>query len=277
MLRHLALVSETARTTPSDLAAVAAAVQKQIVRDFEPIWSESATMQAFPHLEDVPSDYSPIILRDDIHEPGLTGVHRGPANQPLALVQFDSDWSVTVSHEALELLVDPTLDRVVAGNSLKPHQGRVNYLVEVCDPCRGATYDVNGVRVADFCTPQYYEPVAVAGVRYTFGGTLTAPRQVRGNGYLSWVVPDTHEWWMGFVFKREMQFLPIPAPMAGMSVREAVDRASSRMLSREKTKKAQPVVASAVRHAAASRATAIRAYVDGVVRAAPPRTRRARR
>lgn len=53
-LKHLALVSETDKVSFSDLALASAALQKQVLKDFAPIWEESATVDAFPKLEDVP-------------------------------------------------------------------------------------------------------------------------------------------------------------------------------------------------------------------------------
>jgi hypothetical protein len=71
----------------------------------------------------------------------------------------------------------------------------VEFLVEVCDPCEvpGLGYTVNGVRVSDFYTPQYFDPSEFTespGVRYDFRGHIKAPRQVLRGGYLSWREPD---------------------------------------------------------------------------------------
>ena len=48
---NLALVSEIEDHDPSDLARVAAALQRQAARDFAPIWDVSATVDGFPRLE----------------------------------------------------------------------------------------------------------------------------------------------------------------------------------------------------------------------------------
>ena len=91
------------------------------------------------------------------------------------------------------MLVDPLGTLTRAGNSLKSGQGRVEYLLEVCDPCQASkfAYSVNSVLVSDFYTPQYFDPVKGGGVRYSFSGALTAPRQVLDGGYLSWFDPQT--------------------------------------------------------------------------------------
>src|SRR5260370_42094257 len=71
--------------------------------------------------------------KDDIGQ-DASGVHCDDTGQPMALITSDLDWSVTASHEVLEMLVDPFGNRTIAGQSVSPDQGRVEYLVEVSDP-----------------------------------------------------------------------------------------------------------------------------------------------
>jgi hypothetical protein len=98
-----------------------------------------------------------------------------------------------MSHEVLEMLVDPQGTLTRAGNSLKSGQGRVEYLIEVCDPCQASrfAYSSNSVMVSDFYTPQYFDPVKSSGVRYSFSGQVRGPREVLDGGYLSWFDPQT--------------------------------------------------------------------------------------
>jgi hypothetical protein len=193
-IAHIALISETTAVRFANLVPVAAAIQKQVARDMGPIWNIQATVDAFDKLENVPLDYWRVIIRDDIGAFGQSGFHRTSLNQPYAFVQFDDDWSITASHEVLEMLVDPSGNRLVAGASLIAGQGRVNYLVEICDPVQADTYTVNDIRVCDFYTPQYFDPVNTTGARYSFTGTLTGPRQVRKGGYLAFHDPVGGHW-----------------------------------------------------------------------------------
>src|SRR6516162_11256450 len=129
IVRQLAVVSEVSEITPSDLASLSAALQKQATRDFGPIWDVQATVDAFAKLEDVPLGYWPILIQDDIGQPGALGIHLDKDNQPFALVSFADGWQLTASHEALEMLADPFGNRLVAGDSPKADQGRVEFLV----------------------------------------------------------------------------------------------------------------------------------------------------
>src|SRR5438876_8648288 len=152
LVSQIALVSEISDISASELTSVAAALQKQAMRDFSPIWGVPGTVDAFTRLEDVPIGYWPIIVRKDIQTPNAGGVHLDKQGQPYALVQYSESWSLTVSHECLEMLVDPFGNRLIAGQSPMENQGRVEYLVEACDPCEHASfaYSVNGVLVSDF-------------------------------------------------------------------------------------------------------------------------------
>src|SRR6202011_5465637 len=113
--------------------------------------------------------------------------------QPFALVALTTNWPVFMSHEVLEMLVDPQGTLTRAGNSLKSGQGRVEYLIEVCDPCQASkfAYSVNSVMVSDFYTPQYFDHVKSAAVRYSFSGKVGAPCKVLDGGSLSWFDTQT--------------------------------------------------------------------------------------
>jgi hypothetical protein len=192
-------VSPSASTTTDDLQKVSAALQKQASRDLAPIWEISATVDSFAKLEDVPLGYWPLIVMDNIGT-DAAGVHEDKDGQPFALISASAkldDWSLTASHEMLEMLVDPFGNRLVASDSPKDGQGRVSILVEVSDPSEAAdfAYTVNGILVSDFYTPNYFDPVAANGVRYSYTGAITEPRQVLRGGYLSWLDSTTNHWW----------------------------------------------------------------------------------
>src|SRR5690242_1343770 len=163
----MALVADTPSLGASELSTVAAALQKQLIRDLPLFWDANTTLTAVTKLEDVPVGFWPIIVRDDIDN-DAAGVHCDHSGQPMALVTFDSDWSTTASHEMLEMTVDPFGDRRVAGQSLKPDQGRVEYLVEVADPIGDSWYWVNDVKVSDFITARFFDPVTSSGVQYCY-------------------------------------------------------------------------------------------------------------
>jgi hypothetical protein len=210
---YVALVSLTRDIPSRDLMTGAAAIDKQVTRDFSPQWGITATVSAFDDLTAVPSDYHPVVLfgdADDLvgrlefalgaqraaqliaefdHEL-VSGIHLNAfTRQPFALVAASDTWTVTVSHEILELLADPYGNHLIAAAHPIDPDLRVNYLVEVCDPGLCIWYPVNGVPVADFYTPRYFDPVRTDGTLYSFTGEIERPLQILEDGYLSFIDP----------------------------------------------------------------------------------------
>ena len=205
---HIGLVSESKSVTPRALMRTAAALQKQVTRDYAPIWHVKATVSAFAALDDVPNGYWPLIVMDDIHTAGAAGVHQDKNGQPYALVEASASWSLTASHETVEMLTDPFGNRLVSGRSPKRGQGRVEFLVEVGDPCEDAAfaYTANGITVTDFITPAFFDPVPSPSAQYSFTGAVKKPRQVLKGGYLSWHDPITDHWWQEIWFDARPKF-----------------------------------------------------------------------
>jgi hypothetical protein len=278
---HVALVSDTPSVTLPQVTAVAAALQKQVTRDFGPIWSVNATVNAFDALESVPVDYWPVILRDDIQEPGAAGYHTDDHGQPFSLVQVDNTWPLTASHETLEMLADPFGNRTIAGapppQAPAPISGfnRVVYLLEVADPCESDqySYKVNGVQVSDFLTQHYYDPNGAAGVRYSFRNHIREPHTVLEGGYVSFGNPVDNHWYQIIVQNGKVgaRDLGVITARAGMSLREAVDR-KVREIRKDENYRTKPRVPMA-RAASASgpladtseaRAKSLREFVKGL-------------
>jgi hypothetical protein len=81
-----------------DVARIAAALQKQVTRDFVPAWQVPAKVDGFSALEDVPVGYWPVIVVEDVQ--GAAGVHLYNDGQPFALVEAGDSWSLTASPSA---------------------------------------------------------------------------------------------------------------------------------------------------------------------------------
>ncbi len=214
LTEYVAVVSLTSEVSTRNLMQAAAALQKQVTRDFTPSWGIPATVDAFEDLASVPSDYYHVVVFGDPREladqldveigedraaalmtrferEALQGIHLNAfTRQPFALVAASETWTVSLSHEVLELLADPFGNRLIAAaHPLNPSQ-RVKYLLEVCDPCLSAWYPVNGVPVSDFFTPRYFDPVRVDAIRYSYTGALEYPLHILDNGYLTWIDPS---------------------------------------------------------------------------------------
>src|SRR5580658_4344707 len=273
---HVALVSDSTTVTYSEVSSVAAALQKQATRDFSPLWKVDATVSAFASLEAVPVDYWPVIIRDDIDQPGAAGYHTDDQGQPFSLVEADDQWQLTASHETLEMLADPFGNRTVAGSpppqAPKPLSAlsRVVYLVEVCDPCEDAqfAYGVNGQQLSDFITPHYYDPNGATGTQYSFRGNIKGPHTVLENGYVSFGNPITSEWYQLIISNGRAQVRDLgKLSRNGRSLRETIDDLvrSARKTEHYRSKKPLAVTADRVGGATAESSAARAKFLRGVI------------
>ena len=60
--------------------------------------------------------------------------------------------------------------------------------------------------MCDFYTPQYFDPVSNPGVRYSFAGSVTQPKQILRGGYLSWINPEDNMIYQANFFGSEIKF-----------------------------------------------------------------------
>jgi len=178
--------------TRAQLDAVAAALNTQVTHLRER-WPDvrHAEVTADPvkaHAHAAPP--WPMVVMD--HSSAGLGVHLDTHGHPYAEVSATSDWSVTASHELLEMLIDPYGRKFKTGPSVDPtDDGQiVRYLVEVGDPVEAISYEIDGVRVSDFVTPDWYDVHAAGPWSYT--GSADRALHVLDGGYVSWIGPDGH-------------------------------------------------------------------------------------
>jgi len=200
------LVDTTGRIDKNQIISVAAALNTQVTRDLPQFWVITATVDYLPNPKSIPQGYWPVLLVEQL-PPGEGGFHLTKHNQPYAKViatPGNADWSIDAAHEIIEMLIDPSGNRLQASTAIKIASdgsgvvdgvGQFEYLVEACDPCEanGFAYQIDGVTVSDFLTPHYYDLAAAPGARYSFTGAIERPRQLLRGGYISYVDPQSNE------------------------------------------------------------------------------------
>lgn len=183
MVRHnVALIAETSKIKDDELRRVEKVLQKRMRRDVAPIWDIRATIQCYRNRKEI-ADAWPIVVRDHIQQPGYASYHSDKNGAPFAMVEYSPDWPFMVSHDLLEMLIDPLANHFVnCPNPRSTRKGEVKILVEVCDPCADPAngYQLDGFKMADFCTPDYYRPKSAKGPFQFQRRGLEAPRGAAG-------------------------------------------------------------------------------------------------
>ncbi len=192
-LAHVAIWNRSTVLSDAQVQAAVPSFQTAVSRDFAPAWKTDA-MLAFVPKAGTPDPASWIIqILDDSTQRGMLGYHSVSAtNVPDGFVyartdqQYGLNWTVTLTHELFELLLDPYAVACIFDQS-SDTAGRI-LPYEACDACESDewAYDINGTKISDFILPAWLDSSLSAGsAKFDFCGRLTAPLSVGHNGYLS--------------------------------------------------------------------------------------------
>jgi hypothetical protein len=183
------------------------ALNRQLAEDFERAHSIGARLRLegpstqTPTVQTVPDLRGDAILYlwdgQDVedalgyHDRNARGIPYGFVFTKLAR-QLGEPWTVTASHEALEMALDPQCNLLVQG----PHPGapdqEVLHWYEVCDAVQSQTYVIDGVRVSNFLLPLYFTTAAEPGGRNDFlGRGPLASFGIAPGGYIGFFNPKT--------------------------------------------------------------------------------------
>ena len=148
-------------------------VNRQITEDFTAVWGSDWELVLHASAAD-PSDPDSLpnepvrgagvlYLVNESTLPGALGYHfingaEVPFGFVFVLDPISNEWTITLSHEALEMIIDPTANVLVPGpDPRNPTNGNiVLHAYEVCDAVERTSYDVDGVAVSNFITPNWF-------------------------------------------------------------------------------------------------------------------------
>lgn len=191
----IAILNQSTLVVDADVATMTEAIATQVQFDAAPIWDRApAAVVFYTDPAAVPAAAHGIAIVDTIQDQpqGVLGFHTEDQGGQLwgvvaAKPELDNggqvttgDWSVssTLSHEVLEMFVDPNCN-LWANNG----QGSA-YSLEVCDPVEAPTYTVSGVSVSNFVTPSWFDPLAPATAQFDKLGQLAAAFSTLKGGYM---------------------------------------------------------------------------------------------
>jgi hypothetical protein len=118
---------------------------------------------------------------DGFHAQNFLGVPYGFVYLEVSK-KLNEDWTVTLSHEALELLADPELNLLVQGPHPKEPTRQVFHWFEMCDAVQNETYLIDDIRVSNFVLPLYFTSSNERGGRNDFLGTVNRGKTLQSFG-----------------------------------------------------------------------------------------------
>lgn len=184
----VAVINESKYISDEMVAQIVAALQVQVDRDFGPLWNMTGVLKIVAKGTIPPAGAWELVFLDNADQAGALGYHDFTAQgQPIAKVfvktAMDAGYSVSVtaSHELMEMLGD-------AGVDLSTQVSNTNFMAyEACDAVEDDSlgYEINGILVSDFVTPEYFMPTPPAGFKMDFMGHLTEPFSIAAGGYVN--------------------------------------------------------------------------------------------
>lgn len=199
----------------TDAEAFTIAISKQVVEHFGPLWHTYADLNFYPSASKVPSGMWVVFLLDSSDQAGALGYHDlTPDGLPLGKVfagtdrRFNQSISVTLSHEVLEMLGDPYIDTCIQGPDGK------FYAYEAADACEGDqyAYEIDGVKVSDFVTPEWFGANA-SHPQYDYLGHISSPLQIIADGYIGVFDPASGKGWTQITAEKDSH-LSVPGGIA---------------------------------------------------------------
>jgi hypothetical protein len=189
---QISVINESTVLTDADVTPVVSALQQQVTNDFRPAWGVDAELTMIPQGTPAPAGTWWLVILDDSDQAGALGYHDlTPDGLPIGKVFAASDlkagtsWTVTASHELLEMLADPNINLTVFIQNANT-TGTL-YAYEVCDACEDDSfgYQINNILVSDFVYPAWFENFRAQGsTQFDRMNQIQNPLQLLTGGYI---------------------------------------------------------------------------------------------
>ncbi|AZP11804.1 alkaline phosphatase family protein [Undibacterium parvum] len=211
----ISIINRSKKITDEQVQNAIRAINRQVKEDFEPYWSFGATLRlegrigksvnknALPELRGDAilylSDKADVEDALGYHDKNFRGIPYGFVFTELC-EQLKESWTVTLSHEAMELIGDAQANLLVQGPHPSIPGKEVFHWFEMCDAVQSDTYAIDDVEVSNFVLPLYFTTEEQEGGRNDFLGRLTKGKAlnsfgVNPGGYVGYYDPQsrTHE------------------------------------------------------------------------------------
>jgi len=195
----------------SEAQKAISAVNRQISEHFEPYWSMGARLRLDGRTVDMPDKVGTpdmrgdavLYLWDESDLPNAAGYHslnfKGVPYSFLFVQPASTEWTVTLSHEALEMIADPDVNLLAVG----PHPNDSNrvalFAYEVADAVQSDKYEIEGIKVSNFVLPLYFTSEDEYDGRNDFLGKKHNGETLRSfgvnpGGYMPYFDLEAGEW-----------------------------------------------------------------------------------
>ncbi len=190
----IAITNASTCLSDAQVEAVLPALKKQVSDDFKAYWEQDCSLVFLPKDLPLIQGWWQIVVTDNPDQAGALGYHEmtsggTPLGKVFAKLDFSSgsSWTATLSHELLEMLVDPWINWCAVGSDSKI------YALEVCDAVEADDlgYRIDGVLVSDFVTSAWFEPTYAD--RMDFKQYVSKELELARGGYIS-VFDPAHGW-----------------------------------------------------------------------------------
>jgi hypothetical protein len=185
MLR-IAVINEATSISDAEVKKMLPAFTSQWNKDLSPVWGVRDATFSFNTKKKAPATGSWWVVFFEDHDQAHALAYHDLTNEGLPIAKVfvkmclaeKSSVSVAASHEICEMAVDPWL------NCAFQDENGIFWTAEVCDPVEDDEYgyEIGGILVADFVTPNWFgHPHAKGPI--DFRGHARAPFEVLSGGF----------------------------------------------------------------------------------------------
>jgi hypothetical protein len=186
----IAITNASTCLTDAQVQSAIPSLQRQVTRDFNAYWNLDCSLALLPRNQPLAEGWWQIVITDNPDHAGALGYHEltstgAPLGKVFAGLDIErgSLWTVTISHELLEMLGDPWINWCA-----ESPDGKL-FALEVCDAVEAdhLGYEIDGVMVSDFITPSWFEPTQAD--RVDFMKRISKRLELAPGGYISVLDP----------------------------------------------------------------------------------------
>jgi len=209
---QISVINGSTVLNDSDIRPVVQALQQQVSNDFLPAWGVDAQLTFVPTGSAPPTGTWWLTILDDSDQAGALGYHDLTSDGlPLGKVfaatdlKYGNSWSVTASHELLEMLADPNINLTAFVQNATTTGTLFAY--EVCDACEADNfgYKIGNVLVSDFVLPAWFEDFRAQGsTQFDQTNHIQSPLELLPGGYIGVLNVSGGSGWTQLTAEKEL-------------------------------------------------------------------------